>query len=95
METLFENRYKSNFVRTNKGKVDIDRRVFGKRVGLFGKVFGCLHRELSRPFTRGNIGYRACLECGARTPFDNDTFKTFGHFYYPPEVELEKQILGF
>ena len=26
--------------------------VFGEKVGLMGKIFGCGHEELSRPFSR-------------------------------------------
>jgi len=26
--------------------------VFGEKVGLMGKIFGCGHEELNRPFSR-------------------------------------------
>jgi len=59
---------------------------FGSKIGLFGKLFGCWHKKLSRPFTNRNSSYRACLDCGARKRFDTETLKTFGSFYYPPVV---------
>ena len=33
--------------------------VFGERVGLMGKIFGCGHEELNRPFSK-MIGFREC-----------------------------------
>lgn len=60
--------------------------AFGQKIGLFGTLFGCWHKEMSRPFTRKHLSYRACLECGARKKFNTDNFKTSGPFYYPPKV---------
>lgn len=70
-------------------EVVIDKRVFGKRVGLLVKFFGCEHRNISRPFTEGKVNYRTCLQCGARRQFNPDTFETFGEFYYPPALGLK------
>ena len=56
----------------------------GTRMGLLGKLFGCRHKDLSRPFTTNEGSYRTCLECGAHTGFDISSFKTLGGFYYPP-----------
>ena len=61
--------------------------AFGDKIGIVAKVFGCWHRELSRPFTDRNKSYRACLHCGARKNFDAETLKTFGPFYYPPAIK--------
>jgi hypothetical protein len=66
--------------------------AFGKRIGIVGKVFGCWHNSLSRPFTNQSGSYRACLNCGARKPFDSKTLKTFGSFYYPPIVSTEEEL---
>jgi len=63
---------------------------FGNRIGLFGKVFGCWHKNLTRPLTIENFSYRACLHCGARKRFDAQNLKTFGSFHYPPAIPLEK-----
>ncbi len=60
--------------------------VFGQKIGLVGKLFGCWHKELSRPFTNRNASYRTCLNCGAKKEFDTKTLKTLGPFYYPPAV---------
>jgi hypothetical protein len=61
--------------------------VFGEKVGLFASLFGCWHKRLTRPFALGKVGYCACLDCGARKPFDPETLKTERKFYYPPIVK--------
>jgi hypothetical protein len=58
--------------------------IFGKRIGFLAKLFGCRHRDLSRPFTYGRQSYRACLRCGARRNFNTETLTSSGAFYYPP-----------
>jgi hypothetical protein len=60
--------------------------AFGNKIGIVAKIFGCWHKQLSRPFTDKNKSYRACLDCGARKRFDAETLKTFGPFYYPPAI---------
>ena len=60
--------------------------AFGAKIGLIGKLLGCWHKELSRPFSNKKFGYRTCLDCGARKRFDAQNLKTFGPFYYPPIV---------
>ena len=51
------------------------------------RVFGCWHREMSRPFTLGGQSYRACVDCGARRSFDTKNWKMVGAYYYDrPEV---------
>ncbi|MGI8543735.1 MAG: hypothetical protein ACR2MD_09705 [Aridibacter sp.] len=62
--------------------------AFGSKIGVFGKIFGCWHKQMTRPFTNRNASYRACLNCGARKKFDTKTLKTFGPFYYPPTVSF-------
>lgn len=62
--------------------------AFGEKIGLMGKLFGCWHKQLSRPFTNRNSSYRVCLNCGARKRFDTGTLKTYGPFYYPPAVSF-------
>ncbi len=57
------------------------------KIGVFGKIFGCWHKRLTRPFTDKNVTYRSCLECGARKNFNTQSFKTSGPFYYPPSVK--------
>ena len=60
--------------------------TFGQRIGFISKLFGCWHRDLSRPFTNRRVSYRACINCGARKEFDTETLKTSGPFYYPPKI---------
>lgn len=61
---------------------------FGSRIGFLGKLFGCWHKNLSRPFTNRRASYRACLDCGARKEFNTETLSTSGPFYYPPSVSF-------
>jgi hypothetical protein len=60
--------------------------VFGKKIGIIARLFGCSHSRLSRPFSpaNGKVGYRCCLQCGARKRFDLETRTTSGAAYYPP-----------
>jgi len=78
-------------IRNSRGKfVNVETKsgaeLFGSKVGLIGKLFGCNHGELSRPFSQGKIGYRSCLKCGAVKQFNPETLETFGGFYYPSVV---------
>lgn len=66
--------------------IDRTANAFGEKIGIFGSVFGCWHKHLSRPFMDKNKSYRACLQCGARKAFDAKNLKTFGPFYYPPAI---------
>lgn len=62
--------------------------AFGNKIGVMGKIFGCWHKRLSRPFTTRNASYRSCINCGARKKFDTNNLKTTGPFYYPPAVSF-------
>ncbi len=73
-----------NYFENNGEKIVVDHVLFGKKVGLLTKFFGCGHSDLSRPFSKGRLGYRTCLRCGARKKFNPETLTTFGGFYYPP-----------
>lgn len=64
----------------------INHKAFGDKLSFFTRLFGCQHRNVSRPFSEGKIGYRACINCGARRQFDPKTLETFGAFYAPPEL---------
>ncbi len=61
---------------------------FGKKIGIIGKLFGCWHKEMSRPFTTRSSSYRSCLDCGARRHFDPADFKTSGPYFYPPSEHV-------
>ena len=64
---------------------------FGKPIGIIAKIFGCWHKDLTRPITSRRNTYRACLECGARREFDTQEFRSTGPFYYPPTIKTEDQ----
>lgn len=86
MQAVFEqNRIAESVINRTDG-------AFGSKIGIFGKVFGCWHNKLSRPFTNRNGSYRACLNCGARKPFDAQTLQTYGSFYYPPVISPEDNL---
>lgn len=87
--TLLLNKFQS-LVGKNKAN-EIDRFVFGKKLGLTAKLFGCWHNNVSRPFVQGKTAYRSCLQCGARRQFNPETLKTYGSFYFPPTV-IERSI---
>ena len=72
--------------RNAKGYSNRPDNKLGEPIGFFGKLFGCWHKELSRPFTENKFSYRVCLECGARKEFDTESFRTSGPFYYPPKA---------
>jgi hypothetical protein len=48
---------------------------------LATRIFGCWHLQMTRPITRNNETYRACLRCGLRRPFDLSIWKSYGSFY--------------
>ena len=84
--TLMNGKFRTLSSLFSKGS-NIDKGVFGEKVGFFSKIFGCGHQDLSRPFSNGKFGYRVCLQCGARRQFNTETLETFGSFYFAP-VEI-------
>ena len=68
------------------GKFRRRNKVEGHPIGIIGKIFGCWHRQLSRPFYEKGTSYLTCLECGARRRFDTEEFRTSGPFYFPPSA---------
>jgi len=67
---------------------NINNEVFGREVGLITRLIGCYHRDLSRPQSESGTAYKTCLNCGARKPFNTETFESGGKFYYPPVTQL-------
>ena len=57
--------------------------VFGTRVGLFARVFGCWHSRMSRPVTTASLTYQYCASCGIRRKYDAVAFKPERKLYYP------------
>lgn len=80
MQAILEQNYIAKQV------IDKTEETFGDRIGIFTSLFGCWHKELTRPFTNGRESYRACLHCGARQKFDAQQMKTTKRFYYPPTI---------
>jgi hypothetical protein len=58
------------------------------------RIFGCWHREMSRPVTSSGESYRACLECGARRQFDAQAWEMTGPFYYAQAAPLAELYRG-
>jgi len=76
------------FNQTQVIDLQADKRALHEAVDrIFRRVFGCSHRELSRPFTHQGKTYRTCLSCGMHRDFDLHTWKTFGP-YHPGTIEL-------
>jgi hypothetical protein len=72
----------------NSNSKSVNEEVFGKKLGLMTRLFGCQHSNVGRPFGNAKVGYRACVSCGARRQFDPDTLETFGAFYAPPAARV-------
>jgi hypothetical protein len=51
-------------------------------------LFGCWHRNMGTPFTKGNQTYCTCMECGAHRKFDMVSWKNTGPYYHNPVVAL-------
>ena len=71
-------------------------RVSQTRVFLarwLGELFGCQHKEMSRPFSRQGETFRVCIACGARRQFDEKTWISNGPFYFKAArtAELRRQ----
>ena len=85
MTTLLINELQN--IEQQKTVTNTNVKVFGEKVGLAAKLFGCWHENMSRPFGGGLNAYRSCLKCGARKQFNTQTLLTFGKFYYPPIIK--------
>lgn len=55
------------------------------------ELFGCPHREMSRPFSRQGETYRVCINCGARRGFDDKTWNSAGPYYFKPARTADLQ----
>jgi hypothetical protein len=60
-----------------------DSRPVGRH-GFFGRLLGCWHRSMSRPFTRDGETYRVCTKCGAHRMFDVVGWRMRGPYYFSP-----------
>lgn len=52
------------------------------------RIFGCWHKKMGTPFTRGNRTYCTCMFCGACQKFDVNLWKNTGPFFYNPVLSL-------
>lgn len=82
--TILRNKFQRLIQKKDKQTESADLLIFGRKVGLIAKLFGCRHGDISRPFTNGETAYRSCLNCGARKQFNPETLETHGNFYFPP-----------
>jgi hypothetical protein len=46
------------------------------------RLFGCWHKEMSRPFASQGQTYRTCLNCGASRRFNVGRWEMQGDFFY-------------
>jgi hypothetical protein len=64
-------------------RINAEEEIFGEKVGLFARLFGCRHNRMSKPVTVKNTTYKFCPSCGIRRRYNLETFKFQGAFYYP------------
>jgi hypothetical protein len=50
--------------------------------GWLTRLFGCRHKEMSRPFSVKGQAYRSCVDCGARRQFNLERWEMQGDYYY-------------
>lgn len=81
MQTVLQRKriWKSNNLKKDKQKV-----------GFLTGLFGCWHKQLSRPFTISKESYCVCTNCGARRQFNPETLQTNGNFYFPVETDVSR-----
>jgi len=62
--------------------------------GWISRLFGCWHREMSRPFSHHGQAYRSCLNCGAQRKFNLNNWSMQGAFYYNGPKSTRQAQLG-
>jgi len=92
--TLIKNEIQTTANNLLESQEQVNVQVFGEKVGIFVRLFGCGHRNLSRPFSHKTVAYRACLQCGARKQFNTQTLETVGGFYNPPTARVDALSLA-
>ena len=68
-------------------EVNVHEEIFGEKVGLIARVFGCRHSRMSMPVTTKDVTYRFCPTCGIRRRYDLETSRLRGSYYYPAHNE--------
>lgn len=70
-------------------RFELDREqseIFGDKVGILARIFGCRHSRMSRPVTTSAVTYQYCASCGVRRKYNVTTFKPERDFYFPANV---------
>jgi hypothetical protein len=63
--------------------------------GFLARMFGCRHKEMSRPFSIQDQTYRTCLDCGARRQFNLKRWEMQGDYYYgQPGTKVFRPLRG-
>ena len=75
------------FQNLRSGEMRLDEKVFGKKLGIVSRLFGCQHRRVTRPMGSAGSAYLSCIECGARKHFNTKTLETSKSFYSAPAVQ--------
>ncbi len=68
--------------------------IFSRFVGWIARIFGCWHREMSRPFSHHGHAYRTCLNCGAQRRFNLNNWEMQGSYYYNRPSTRQLQVLS-
>ncbi|MEK7725127.1 MAG: hypothetical protein AAB336_12300 [Acidobacteriota bacterium] len=61
-------------------------------INWLARLFGCWHKKMGNPFTRGNQTYSSCRTCGACRKFDMVKWKNVGPYFYNPILELYDEL---
>jgi hypothetical protein len=62
---------------------------------LFGRLFGCWHRQMGLPITLRGQTLRTCSKCGIHRHFDLETWRMKGCYYHDPRNGEDGLITGF
>jgi hypothetical protein len=69
--------------------------------GWLEGIFGCSHKQMSRPFSRQGETYRVCLSCGARRQFEQSSWEMKGPYYFgavqtaePVPAEMKAKVMS-
>ena len=72
----------------NREKIEIPAISLPIKIHWLTHLFGCWHKQMGVPFTRGIETYCVCRECGACRKFDTEKWKSIGSYYYNPILAL-------
>ena len=75
-------------LRIKSDKIENLSAVKAVKISWLAHLFGCWHKQMGTPFTRGSRTYCACRECGACRKFDMVSWKSVGPYFYNPVLAL-------